>query len=301
MAKINVDLTTLAKFSSLEAGTYTISVEAVGVNYANSLKSTGASFTKSNGYTVALKYDKNASDNDLEMILTYSDGSKEIVGPHAKLPTYEQEYTNVISITTTDYIEITENGITKSIQGTYMLVADVTIKRTLFAACIDANTLVTMADGTTKKFGEIEVGDEVLSIDYDTMTLISRKVIYSGKDEPGYSHWNVNSQWENVYCDGTVINQAMKHRFYNLENQSYVYLDYWNEGEHTYKLDGSNPYLVSRTLKQGRLNYARITLEDSNNYFANGLSTGDRNCCPNPVILDKKLDMQKKEVITNGR
>lgn len=65
MAKINVDLTTLAKFSSLVADTYTISVEAVGANYANSLKSTGVSFTKSNGYTVALKFDRNASDNDV--------------------------------------------------------------------------------------------------------------------------------------------------------------------------------------------------------------------------------------------
>lgn len=301
MAKINVDLTTLANYSSLAVDTYNVSVEAVGTNYANSLKSTGVSFTKSNGYTVQFRYDKNASDNDVSMTLTFSDGRKHIIGDGGTLPTYEQPFHDVISITTADYLEITENGTTKSIQGTYMLVADVTIKRSLFAACIDANTLVTMADGTTKKLGEIEVGDEVLSIDYSTMTLVNRKVIYSGKDEPGYSHWYVNSYWENVYSDGTIINQAMKHRFYNLENQSYVYLDYWNEGEHTYKLDGSNPYLVSRTLKQGKLNYARITLEDSNNYFANGLSTGDRNCCPNPVILNEKLAVQNSEVITNGR
>ena len=297
MAKINVDLTTLANYSSLATGPYNVSVEAVGTNFANSLKSTGVSFTKSNGYSVSFEYDKNASDNNVSMVLKYKDGSTETV----TMPTGVRVYTNVISITTTEYLEITENGTTKSIQGTYMLVADVTIKRSLLAACIDANTLVTMADGTTKKLGEIEVGDEVLSIDYRTMTLVNRKVIYSGKDEPGYSHWYVNSYWENVFSDGTVINQAMKHRFYNLENQSYVYLNYWNAGEHTYKLDGSNPYLVSRTLKQGKLNYARITLEDSNNYFANGLSTGDRNCCPNPVILDKKLDEQNKEVITNGR
>ena len=46
MAKINVDLTTLANYSSLAEGTYTVSVEAVGANYANSLKSTGVNFTK---------------------------------------------------------------------------------------------------------------------------------------------------------------------------------------------------------------------------------------------------------------
>lgn len=46
MAKINVDLTTLANYSSLAEGTYTVSVEAVGADYANSLKSTGVSFTK---------------------------------------------------------------------------------------------------------------------------------------------------------------------------------------------------------------------------------------------------------------
>ncbi len=299
MSKINVDLTTLANYSSLAVGTYTVSVEAVGTNFANSLKSTGVSFTKeSDGYTVTVKSKAGDSDNINQFTLNFKNGSSTTIAyGNGGFGTY----TNVVSITTSDYLEIEENGVTKSIQETtYNLIADVIIERALSGACIDANTLVTMADSSTKKLGEIEVGDEVLSIDYDTMTLISRKVIYSGKDEPGYSHWYVNSYWENVYSDGTIINQAMKHRFYNLENQSYVYLDYWNEGEHTYKLDGSNPYLVSRTLKQGKLNYARITLEDSNNYFANGLSTGDRNCCPNPVILDKKLDERNKEVIANG-
>lgn len=242
-----------------------------------------------NGYTVIITAEStnfsSEAFNDVTVDLTFLDGSTERIE-------YWEEGTfyNVVSITVDGYCQFLENGSYNHIEaGTYNLISDITIDKVYYQSCIDENTLVTMADGTTKLLGQVEVGDEVLSIDFDTKELVVRKVIYSGKDEPDYPEWYVDSYWENVYSDGTVIKQAMKHRFYNLENESYVYLNYWNIGEHTYKLDGSNPYLVSRTLKQGRLHYARITLETSNNYFANGLSTGDRNCCPNKVVLDAPL------------
>ena len=154
--------------------------------------------------------------------------------------------------------------------------------------CLWEGTLVTMADGSLKALGDIEVGDEVLSIDYDTMTLVGRKVIYSGRDEPDYDHWETPIYYENVFSDGTVIRQSMHHRFYNLEQQRYVYLHEWNIGEHTYSINGENPTLISRKLIQAPQRYARITLEGSNNWFANGLSTGDRHC-PTDIILTDLL------------
>ena len=44
------------------------------------------------------------------------------------------------------------------------------------AECLGYYTQVEMADGTFKNLGDIEVGDEVLSNDFNTMKLVSRKL-----------------------------------------------------------------------------------------------------------------------------
>ena len=169
---------------------------------------------------------------------------------------------------TNDYIQVEKNWHDLTKDG---------LKTTRFLPrnCIDSETLVTMADGSQKKLGDIEVGDEVLSVDWDTKTLIGRKVIYTGKDDKDYENWYVNCYWENKFDDGTVIKQAMRHRFYCLEEEGFKHLHDWTVGLHTYKIDGTNPKMTSRTLVQGQIHYSRITLENDNNYFANGLLTGD--------------------------
>lgn len=257
---------------------------------SHTLPEQGKQFTK--GYTVTMTTTITGSEsnavNDTSVVLSLLDGSHQVVRPWD-----EGTWTDVVFITCDNYVGFTENGLANYLEnGIYYLSADIAIDKIYWVNCIDENTLVTMADGSAKRLGDVEVGDEVLSIDYDTMTLIARKVIYSGKDEPDYDNWFVNCYWENVFSDGTVIKQAMNHRFYNLENELYVYMKDWNTGEHTYKLDGTNPELVSRTLVQGRINYGRITLENSNNYFANGLSTADRRACPNKVVLNAPLQRQ---------
>ena len=261
---------------------------------SHTLLEDGKVFTQ--GYTVTINSDTTNiledSSNEVDIMLTLLDGSCVYV---YSWDNYDSTttWTDVVALTCTKYVSFTEGGLANYLEnGIYYLSTDITIDKLLYLNCIDENTLVTMADGSAKRLGDVEVGDEVLSIDYDTMTLIARKVIYSGKDEPDYDNWFVNCYWENVFSDGTIIKQAMNHRFYNLENELYVYMKDWNTGEHTYKLDGTNPELVSRTLVQGRINYGRITLEDSNNYFANGLSTADRRACPNKVVLNAPLQRQ---------
>jgi len=170
------------------------------------------------------------------------------------------------------------------------LTLNINITKVGTSNCIDENTMITMADGSLKAMKYIETGDEVLSIDYETMTLVARTVIYTSKDEPSYSTWTVPSYYLHTFSDGTTIKRAMRHRFYNLEVQGYKHMDYWTEGLHAFKIDGTNPELVSTEIVQEQLHYARITLEGSNNYFANGLSTGDSECCPNKVTLNTKLE-----------
>ena len=149
-----------------------------------------------------------------------------------------------------------------------------------YATCLTGDTLVTMADNSVKRLDMIELGDYVLSFDFDNKILIPRKVIYTDKNEMK-SHTEYD-KW--TFEDGTEIKTVHRHEFYNLEAQRMKYMDEWSVGEHTYKIDGTTPKLISHKLVKETVRHYKITLEGSTNYFANGLLTGDRNCPKNITL-----------------
>lgn len=143
--------------------------------------------------------------------------------------------------------------------------------------CLTGDTLVTMADYSQKRIDEIELGDEILSYDWETMKLYPNKVIYTDKDEnKSYKEYDV---W--TFNDGSVIKTVHRHEFYNVEAQKFKYMDEWKIGEHTFKYDGSTPELISYETIKEAINHYKITGENGTNYFANGLLTGDRYCPSN--------------------
>ena len=149
-----------------------------------------------------------------------------------------------------------------------------------YATCLTGDTLVTMADNSVKRLDMIELGDYVLSFDFDSKMLIPRKVIYTDKNEMK-SHTEYD-KW--TFEDGTEIKTVHKHEFYNLEAQRMKYMDEWSVGEHAYKIDGTMPKLISHKIVEETVRHYKITLERSTNYFANGLLTGDRNCPKNITL-----------------
>lgn len=149
-----------------------------------------------------------------------------------------------------------------------------------YAVCLTGDTLVTMADNSVKRLDMIELGDYVLSFDFDSKMLIPRKVIYTDKNEMK-SHTEYD-KW--TFEDGTEIKTVHRHEFYNLEAQRMKYMDEWSIGEHTYKIDGTTPKLISHKIVKETVRHYKITLEGSTNYFANGLLTGDRNCPKNITL-----------------
>lgn len=140
--------------------------------------------------------------------------------------------------------------------------------------CLLGDTEVTMADGSTKQIKDLVLGDEVLSLDLTTGEQVSRKVIFTDADKnKSASVWD---EWE--FSDGTIVKTTHRHEFYNVEAGKFKYLDEWKLGEHTYKIDGTTPELIKHTVHEEVVNHYKITLEGSNNFFANGLLTGDRYC-----------------------
>lgn len=146
-----------------------------------------------------------------------------------------------------------------------------------YHSCLDVNTLVTMADGSTKRLGDIVVGDMVKSWDFENNTPINKEIVSTSLDELEKFR-TVKPYFKLTFSDGTIIKHASTHRFYNVEQKAFVYTIYWNIGEHTYKEDGTYVSLVSREVINEPMVHGMITMDDYTCYFANGLMTGDRRC-----------------------
>ena len=147
--------------------------------------------------------------------------------------------------------------------------------------CLLGDTMVTMADGTTRQIKDIQIGDKVLSVNLETGEQVTRTVIFS--DAALAKHAASWDEWE--FEDGTVIKTAHRHEFFNVEKGKFAYLDEWEIGQHTYKQDGTTPALIKHTVHQEMVNHYKITLEGSTNFFANGLLTGDRYCNNSKITL----------------
>lgn len=152
------------------------------------------------------------------------------------------------------------------------------------ASCLLGDTLVTMASGENKYIKDIKKGEEVLSLDLETGEFVNRKVIYTdaaiNKSASIWDEWKFN--------DGTIIKTTHKHRFYCIEDNTFKHLDKWNIGEHTYNKDGKPCKLIDHIVHNETVNHYKITLENSNNYFANGLLTGDFRCNMVNINIFKK-------------
>ena len=143
--------------------------------------------------------------------------------------------------------------------------------------CLTGDTLVTMADGSEKRIDEIALGEEILSYDFATMKLVPNKVIFTDKDM-GKTHTEYDVWY---FDDGSFVKTVHRHRFYNVEQKAFVYMDEWWIGDHAINRDGEAVALISHERVLETVNHYKITGERGTNYFANGLLTGDRRCPTN--------------------
>lgn len=128
--------------------------------------------------------------------------------------------------------------------------------------CLHGDTLITMADDSTKKLSEIEVGDMVLSKD---KTPIRVNRLEKGRFS--------SICREYTFDDGTVIKENGPHRFYNKEQGYWKKLQNWKKGERAIKIDGTEPAMVSEEAKVERTEMFGMFTEDGT-YWANGLLCG---------------------------
>ena len=170
------------------------------------------------------------------------------------------------------------SGANKSFGGyndtTLTLTSDITITGAN-DTCLTGDTLITMSNGISKRIDKIKVGDKVLSYNPKTGNLEEDEVTYSDSTE--------NKQHDNfdvwTFSDGTIIKTVHRHRFYNVERNAMVYMDEWKIGEHGRRKDGTLVTLVSHENVKETVNHYTIFTKNQN-YFANGLLSGNRHTKP---------------------
>lgn len=166
------------------------------------------------------------------------------------------------------------NGVGYEIQAntTYTLLTDNDYADILTAMCLEKNTVITLANGGTKFIWRLKVGDMVMSLNPETLKQGPDEIIMAdgemNKMSSQYDLW----KFEGCY-DVKTIN---RHRFYNVERGAFVYLDEWNIGEHTIVQEGKQVALLSHQVIEEEVQHCTIFTKNWNNYYANGLLSGNR-------------------------
>ena len=123
-----------------------------------------------------------------------------------------------------------------------------------------------------KKLKDIKVGDKVICINPVTLELDTDTVIECdgemNKKHTCYDNW--------YFDDGTIITTVHRHRFYNVENSKFMYMEEWNIGEHGININNKKIKLIKHEHIEEEINHCTLFTEKYNNYFANGLLSGNR-------------------------
>ncbi len=151
----------------------------------------------------------------------------------------------------------------------------------LLAYCLTSNTEIYIIEEDEKKkkkrikkkIKDVKVGDKVVSINPITGEEEEDIVIFAdGSENKKYKEYDI---WK--FEDGTVIETVKRHRFYNVQQQDFKYMDEWNIGDYGYNYNGEKIKLIGHEKVEKEVQHCTIFTEKWNNYFANGMLSGNRN------------------------
>ena len=139
-------------------------------------------------------------------------------------------------------------------------------------ACLPYNTLITLADGSTKAVQDIDFNDELKVWDFDNGCLASAKPLWIQEEEIA-DKYNLLT-----FSDGRTLKTVYQHRIFNKEAGKYTYpmTDDTPIGTTTLLDDGSEVTLVKKEIIERPVKYYNIITEYHFNLFANGISTSNR-------------------------
>ena len=149
-----------------------------------------------------------------------------------------------------------------------------------YTKCLTPDTLIDVEEidekgkkrRRRKKLKDIKVGDKVICINPFTLELDTDTVVECdgemNKKHTCYDNW--------YFSDETIITTIHRHRFYNVENKKFMYMEEWNIGDHGLNINNEKIELIKHEHIEEEINHCTLFTEKYNNYFANGLLSGNR-------------------------
>ena len=149
-----------------------------------------------------------------------------------------------------------------------------------YTKCLTPDTLIDVEEidekgkkrRRRKKLKDIKVGDKVICINPFTLELDTDTVVECdgemNKKHTCYDNW--------YFSDETIITTIHRHRFYNVENKKFMYMEEWNIGYHGLNINNEKIELIKHEHIEEEINHCTLFTEKYNNYFANGLLSGNR-------------------------
>jgi hypothetical protein len=150
--------------------------------------------------------------------------------------------------------------------------------------CLSGDTLITLADRSTKRLDAMHIGDEVYTKDgISTVTRLGR-----GIWRPLHTLY--------YFEDGTMIDETNTHRFYNVEQGFWQKLKLWNIGEHALSQNGENIALVKVEVINEEAECFGLWTANGQ-YYANSLLSGSADA--NVPLLDNVTLERAADMITS--
>lgn len=129
--------------------------------------------------------------------------------------------------------------------------------------CLSGDTPILLYDGTQKALRDLTVDDVLMAGDHTPtrITKITRGIV---------------SDYHTLYLfeDGSIIDEAHRHRFYNVDAGCWMYLDEWKIGNRAQRCDGSTPKLI-RVERVDEPCRRHGLWTESRDYYAGNLLSGE--------------------------
>ena len=165
-----------------------------------------------------------------------------------------------------------ENGILSPIDITLQPTKSFNLYFNTGSICLDGNTKILLSNNIEKKISELSIDDKIMTLNPDTMQLEEDELTYCDSNE--HKYWTEKDIW--TFDDGTQVTTIHPHEFYNVDKQKFMYIVDFNIGDRILKVDGATPRLASHENIKENVRHFTLFTKKYNNYFANGILTGNR-------------------------
>ena len=163
-----------------------------------------------------------------------------------------------------------------------------------YVMCYVKGTLISLADGSTKRVEDITYEDTLLVWDFDNGRFTEAKPLWIQVCQTATYFYRL--KFEDGTEIGLVGQDGKCHRLFNVEKQEFISGTDFHVGEHTFNAEGKQVKLISIEIVEQEVEFYNIVTDFYMNCFANGLltSTQYNNVYP---IKDMKFVKDGRELV----